>query len=276
MDGSKISSNHESQNKVQYLTHRTLLSFLQCFDSARTLFYPNGQEREITAPSTLAMHDTALVLIAIEEARDSMSRRDAPRINWPSFEKELEDNLKSFDRGKLKPIPYGPYRDLVFNKTLNYFTDRKQVSQILGDKAGRNSIPLFGEQREAFTCACILSLLNTYPRGTTHDHVYMEALDTVLEELVRPYPPYYLFGGASLTRTEPHAFVAYMCLKSLAELAEVIKKRAKEHLAFADLIFRMEQWFDDAEDPIRKSYPNWSSFEHFVAEKARSFEMPPN
>jgi hypothetical protein len=278
MDGFRIRQISESQNEVQRLTHRTLLSLLQCFDHVQTLFYPNVQERETNGPPRPTVRDSALVLMAIEEARDSMSRRrDAPTIASDTFKKELEDNLKSFDRGKLKPISYDSYRNLVFNKTLKYITDRNsgQVSQILGMEAKRDSVPHAFQEREAFTCACILSLLNTYPRGTTHTDVYMEALDKVLEELVRPYPPHYLFGGASLTRTEPHAFVAYMCLRSLTGLAEVVKKRAIEHLTLADLIGDINQWLSHNEEhPIRKLHNDWSSFEYFVAEKARSFENP--
>ncbi|HEV7673324.1 MAG TPA: ATP-binding protein [Candidatus Angelobacter sp.] len=278
MDGTRIRQINESQNEVQRLTHRTLLSLLQCFDHDQTLFYPSVQEQEINDPPTPTVRDSALALMAIEEARDSMSRRrDTPTIDLITFEQELQDNLKSCDGAKLKPISYYPYRNLVFNKTLKYITarDSGKVYKILGNKAERDSIPRPFQQREAFTCACILSLLNTYPRGSTHTDVYMEALDTVLEELVRPYPPHYLFGGASLTRTEPHAFVAYMCLRSLAGLAEVVKKRAKEHLALADLIGEMDRWLSNNEEhPIRKLHNNWSSFEYFVAESARSFENP--
>lgn len=276
MDDSRIRQINESQNEVQRLTHRTLLSLLQCFDYDQKLFYPNVQERKINDPPAPTVRDSALVLMAIEEARDYMCRHDdTPTSNSACFEKELEDNVKSCDRAKLRPISYSRYRNLVFEKTLEYITGDgpDKVSTILGDKAEPGSIPRPFEQREAFTCACILSLLNTYPRGSTHTDVYMEALDTVLEELMKPYPPHYLFGGASLTHTEPHAFVAYLCLRSLVGLAEVVKKRALEHLALADLIDKMEQWFSQEPNPIKKSH-TWRSFEYFVAEKARSFENP--
>ncbi len=273
-------------DRVARLTYRTLASLLQTFDGQKFFFYPSVEATKVDdAPIQSGARATATVLLAIEQASDNMHRTE---IKGPSatgalngwdyegFKKTLAANLKD-PVDKRKPISYNLYRQLVFDESLTVIARAKNdadVENVLGKKAeSKNTLTAF-QDREAFTCSRVLGLLNKYPKENTHGPVYMEALDEVLKELVSAYPPHYLFGGASLTGTEAHAFVAYECLKSLAGLAEVLKKRAQEHETLADLLDTIWKWGDDPHDPIKRTYPERESFRKFVAFKAGQFENP--
>ena len=101
----------------------------------------------------------------------------------------------------------------------------------------------------------------------------MEALDTVLQELVRPYSPHYLFGGASLTGTEPHAFVAYVCLRALTGLEEVLQQRAREHKKLSHLLEEINEWLEQS-GPTGKIHhkPEW--FAVYVETQAAQTQEP--
>src|SRR6266851_7492425 len=271
-------------DRVTRLTYRTLASLLQTFDGQK-FFYPSVEATNVDdAIESGSPRATATVLLAIEQASENMHRTEikGPSANGDRKDKEYEDfkqtlaaNLKD-PGGKRKPISYNLYRQLIFDKSLKEISAAKEdaeVKRILGRKADSKKTMRAFRDREAFTCSRVLGLLNKYPRENTHGPVYMEALDEVLRELVSAYPPHYLFGGASLTGTEAHAFVAYECLKSLAGLSAVLKKRAQEHETLADLLDTIEKWYD-RNDPIRKTHGDWKSLREFVASKAGQFENP--
>lgn len=284
MDSAKIRAVNDSHKQVQRFTYRTLLSLLRSFNIEESLFNGSIQEHAADAADP-SFRDTAAILMAIEEARDIMSRpmateqsemtslqEDKLRPAREAFEKELNNNLKGFDGGNLSPIPYNTYRSLIFDPILRTLATMECVDWALGREAENGKTPRPFEEREGFTCACILALLNTYPQEHTHGKVYMEALDTVLKALVRSSSPHYAFGGASLTGDQPHAFIAYKCLYSLNGLAEIIATRAKEHSNLADLLEQVIKWASNEDYSIRKIYPTDESFGSFMAARVRQFE----
>jgi adenylate kinase family enzyme len=288
--------------RVRRLTHRTLLSLLQSFDWQRSLFYSSIEkttETRVPPLHDLSSRSAATALLAIEQAKDNMHRRSQQggpgeekvqkkgnkkhEQEHTEFQKKLESSLKQYEEGKLEAIPYESYRNAVFEKSLDYIATARadgqkgakkpKVSDILGNKKAHGATQTPFDSREAFTCSRVLDLLDKYPKEGTHGDVYMEALDTILEELTHPYPPYNLFGGASLTGTEPHTFVAYECLKSLEGLADVLEKRAHEHQMLAELLEKIDIWRDE-DNPIHKIHKKWGWFREFVASDLTHFKNP--
>jgi adenylate kinase family enzyme len=285
MDVLNVRSENDRHKQIKGLTDRTLLSLLRTFDPESLLFDSSVQAAETTKPTE---RDSALVLVAIEFAKEGM-RRDKPldgRVEstdvdrGKTFAADLDKYRKKLDEGKPEPISYNEYREAAFEPSLKRIADRDDKvgsDTILGAKAPAGSLPRPFVDREAFTCSCILSLLNKYPREETHSHVYMEALDTVLRELVHLYGPHYVFGGASLTGTEPHAFVAYLCVRSLKGLEEIVQQRAREHEKLSRLLNDIDQYLK-CTGPIYKIYkPRGevaNSFQEFVKSQAAQMENP--
>jgi adenylate kinase family enzyme len=288
--------------RVRRLTHRTLLSLLQTFDWKQSLFYSSiekSTKKTIPPPRDDSARSAATALLAIEQAKDNMHRRSqqgSPREKkayekgkkknekeYQDFEGKLKSSLRQYEEGKLEAIPYESYWNAVFERSLDYIAtaqadDKKgarspKVSDILREKKDPGAAQNLFDTREAFTCSRVLDLLDKYPKEGTHGDVYMEALDKVLEELTHAYPPYNLFGGASLTGTEPHTFVAYECLKSLEGLADVLEKRAREHQLLAELLEKIDKWRDE-DNPIHKIHKKWGWFSEFVASELTRFQNP--
>src|SRR5258708_2130909 len=295
MDTLNVRSENDRHKQIKALTDRTLLSLLRTFDPESLLFDSSVQAAETTKPTE---RDSALVLVAIELAKEGM-RRDKPldgRVEstdgdrGETFAADLDEYRKKLDEGKPEPISYNEYREAAFEPSLKRIADRddKEGSdKILGAKAPAGSLPRPFVDREAFTCSCILSLLNKYPREETHSHVYMEALDTVLRELVHLYSPHYVFGGASLTGTEPHAFLAYLCVRSLKGLEEIVEQRAREHEKLSRLLKDINQYLkrtrpiyeiynirDPPAEEQKSSRKKPNSFEEFIKSHAPHLKTP--
>ncbi|HEY6351801.1 MAG TPA: AAA family ATPase [Candidatus Angelobacter sp.] len=277
METYDIRNENELHGRIITLTQQTLLSLLRTYDYDSKLFDSSVQTRGSTKGT---QRDTALVLMALERAVEGMSRdkpwgkpvKGGEKKARKDFKQDLEKKLGKFKEGKPEPISYNAYRAIVFEPTLNKIA-RGKPRKILGSKtrAGRTPVPFV--DREAFTCSCILSLLNMYPCEETHGHVYMDALDMVLEELVRLYPPHYVFGSASLTGTEPHAFVAYVCLRCLKELGETVQHRANEHEKVSALLGHINDWLEKS-GPIFKKYKDPEWFVNFVKAEAEQLKNP--
>src|SRR5207244_186635 len=78
------------------------------------------------------------------------------------------------------------------------------------------------------------------------------------------------FGGASLTRAEPHAFVSYYCLRSLKGMEETLSKQGMEHRSFAQLLSEIATWCEGGNSSIRLAYSKLDDFRVLVsAELAR-------
>lgn len=287
-----IRSENDLADRVRRLTHRTLLSLLETFDSKRSLFYSSIEKSTKKVGGDLTARSAATALLAIEQAKDNMHRRSQQENpseetghqkkkkrkrekERADFEGKLESSLKQYEEGKLETIPYESYWNAVFERSLEYIATapESKVNEILRRKKDPRATHNLFDRREAFTCSRVLDLLDKYPKEDTHGDVYMEALDTVLEELTHAYPPYNLFGGASLTGTEPHTFVAHECLKSLEGLADVLEKRAHEHQLLAELLGKIDKWREE-DNPIRKIHKEWGWFSEFVASELTHFRNP--
>lgn len=286
-----IRSENDLADRVRRLTHRTLLSLLQTFDWKQSLFYSSIEKTSKKDGAELSPRSAATALLAIEQAKDNMHRRSQQEPpgeqnghkkgkkkhekERSDFEGKLKSSLKQYEEGKLETIPYESYRNAVFERSLNYIATApaSKVNDILRKKKEARATYNLFDRREAFTCSRVLDLLDKYPKEDTHGDVYMEALDTVLEELTHAYPPYNLFGGASLTGTEPHTFVAYECLKSLEGLADVLEKRSHEHQLLAELLEKIDKWREEG-NPIRKIHKEWGWFSEFVASDLTHFRNP--
>jgi adenylate kinase family enzyme len=295
-----IRGENDLAERVRRLTHRTLLSLLQTFDSKQSLFYSSIEKTTKTSRDDLSARSAATALLAIELAKDNMHRGSQQETPSPEkghqkekkkrekaradFEEKLQSSLKQYDEeSKLETIPYESYQNAVFERSLEYIataeadenkrTRKHKVSDILREKKGHHAAQNLFDRREAFTCSRVLDLLDKYPKEGTHSYVYMEALDTVLEELTHAYPPYNLFGGASLTGSEPHTFVACECLKSLEGLADVLEKRACEHKLLAELLENIDKWRGE-DNPIHKIHKKWGWFSESVASELTRFKNP--
>src|SRR5947209_3268097 len=277
METQDIRKEDEVHGRIKALTHQTLLSLLRTYDHESKLFYGSVQNNRST-PGT--WRDSALVLMALQQGVEAM-RRDRRKVeivpmdkqdDWRRLEEDFEKNLRKFNEGRLEPISYNAYRAIVFQPTVDKIIGTN-TNQILGKeaRAGRTAVPFV--QREAFSCSCILSILNMYPLEKTHGRVFMDALDMVLQELVHRYPPHYVFGGASLTGTEPHTFVAYACIRSLKELAETVQQRAREHERVSALLGHINDWLKKS-GPIFKKYGKSKWFIEFVDGEAEQLKNP--
>ncbi len=266
--------------------------------------------QETAAPNA---RDTATALLAIERAQDIMRRDDASSQHLdddPSLKDDdkqrrllerfqehrvdLDDSLREFRDGKIVALSYEPYRLGVFTRSLVRIANAKPSSPSVPNDAPPSPPPapeepkpltidevlhstaVSGETRAwtPFNCARVLALLHKYPAEETHRALYMEALDGVLRAITQSYPPHYVFGGASLTGGEAHAYVAYDCLMALAGLADVLEQRAKEHKTLSQLLGKTDKWFTDGDDPFFKTYSDTASFSGFLRDQLAGFRNP--
>jgi adenylate kinase family enzyme len=300
------------QDRVARLTHRTLLSLLQLYDEGELFFYPNKEQERSKNPQEIARpnaRDTATALLAIEHAQDIMRRDEASNQNldddlspkddakrrerFQEHRVDLDDSLKEYRDGKTVALLYEPYRLGVFTRSLVRIANAEPSSPVSNRTPSKpppapeeprpltidevlSSTAVPGETRAwtPFNCARVLALLHKYPAQETHGPLYMEALDGVLCAITQSYAPHYVFGGASLTGGEPHAYVAYDCLMALAGLADVLEQRAKEHKTLSELLEKTHRWFTDKDDPFSKTYSNEASFRGFLRDQLAGFRNP--
>ncbi len=111
----------------------------------------------------------------------------------------------------------------------------------LGDGLLHNNPPF--RTPDAFSCGLILELLCLNSNPETYSRGFVEALDGVLSELCKLYPPVYAFGGASITDSEPHAFVSYTCLRGLEAIIETMRRSALECERLAKLLDEVYDWY---------------------------------
>jgi adenylate kinase family enzyme len=220
---------------------------------------------------------------------------EQPREPFQEHRVDLDDSLKEFRDGKIVALSYEPYRLGVFTRSLVRIANASQPSSpSVPNQTPANPPPAPGEPKRLtidevlrssavpgetpawtpFNCARVLALLHKYPAEDTHRALYMEALDGVLVAVTQAYPPHYVFGGASLTGGEPHAYVAYDCLTALAGLADVLEQRAKEHKDLSELLEKTDKWFTDRNDPFFKTYPDAASFLGFLRDQLAGFRNP--
>lgn len=268
-----------------------------------------NNSRETAVPNA---RDTATALLAIEHSQDIMRRDEASnqsmdvahsrkknpkqlrfrkwlRKRFQEHRTDLDVSLQNFRNGKTVALSYEPYRWGVFTQSLDRIANAKfrvkastnrrhtlhrakalTIKQVLHSTAVPGESPAW----TPFNCARVLALLHKYPAEDTHKALYMEALDGVLLAITQSYAPHYVFGGASLTGGEPHAYVAHDCLMALAGLADVLEKRAMEHQAFSELLKKTDKWFIDDQDPFSKTYSSEKSLKNFLRDQLAGFQNP--
>jgi len=250
-----------------------LLSLICCYDTDSYYFHTAvdtlPDEAHPTFQGKPNAGDTATLLLAIDGARDSMrrqSRQDgsAPDF-WAAFWKSVD---KFYVKEKIEPISYESYRTNIFERSLDKIANATGITidEILKPK-GESDRP-----RSPFRAARILSLMNKFPHEQSHQDLYMESLDCVLKSVTQPYPPHYIFGGASLTRTEGNSFVTHECLTALSGIALVLERRSEVHKAVSNLINQIDKWCSDSDDCISRIHA--TSFGTFLRDALSRLENP--
>jgi len=206
--------------------------------------------------------------------RRQSSENVSPSDLWPDFWKSVD--VFSI-KGKIEPISYDSYKKDVFGPGLQKIANARadsspSIDQIL--KSDPNSDPKSNPRQKysPFKAGRILNLMNKFPDEASHQDLYMEALDCVLESVTRLYPPHHIFGGASLTGAEANSFITHECLTALTRIAEVLEKRAEEHKAVSDLIVAIDKWCTDPDDCISRVHAN--SFSVYLHDQLSRLENP--
>ena len=230
MDSTQLEQHAQLHNRLGTLIHRTLLSLLCCYDhSKKTPFFysaidtPPG-EAHPTFHGKPNAGDTATILLAIERSRESMRRQSSENVSpsdlWPDFWKSVD---VFSTKGKIEPISYDSYKKDVFGPGLQKIVNARadsspSIDQIL--KSDPNSDPKSDPRQKysPFKAGRILNLMNKFPDEASHQDLYMEALDCVLESVTRLYPPHHIFGGASLTGAEANSFITHECFTGFVEV----------------------------------------------------------
>ncbi len=238
------------------LIDQSMVSLLRCFNQGQSRFYPTILGGRLPPRVEPTWRDSAIVLTAIDKA--------SARINHELPAPAKDDFFKGLksDRADPRVISYDGYHKHVFASCLHQIAvggPKSEVNDILGVPG---EIPF--KHREPFTCARILGLLNIYGSRETHQKVYVHALKCVLDAVFQQNPPHYAFGGASLSGSEPHAFVSYYCLKSLKGIASELHKRHRLHEQLAALLEETEEWLTQKDGRARLVFPEWAQYRAHV------------
>src|SRR5260370_4072323 len=230
--------------EVERMTEETMISLLRCFDRKRSRFPPSILEDRKQPGEHATWRDTATVLSALEKASAKFKHDD---LNRNSADEE------QFFRAVLKKdadpneISYEHYYKHIFDPCLSAIADGDAV-EILGKVKPDTDFKSF-QDRDPFTCARILGLLNIYGSRRSHGDVYMQALIRVLEGVTRLYPPHYAYRAPSITADESHAVVAYHWLQSLDGIAQQLRIRHKGHEKLATTLEESHARIYNAEAP---------------------------
>jgi hypothetical protein len=261
MDETQLARHAKLHESLGRLIHQTLLSLLRLYDVDKKFFRSHldlaakqpASETGEWGPANPG--DTATLLLAIEHAEQAM-QRGAESSDLTDIRAAISKSLKELHgKDKVAPISYDFYQKMVFKPCLNRIAAAKATSRAKsktnpGGRLTFNQILDATPQNkswETFNACRILALLHKYPDEKTHQDLYVKVLEVVLRAVTHPYPPHYLFGGASLSGSESHAFISYECLTTLSDLVAVLEQRAKEHKKLAELINDIHSWFSDPE-----------------------------
>src|SRR5262249_49114354 len=80
------------------------------------------------------------------------------------------------------------------------------------------------------------------------------------DALAQLHPPQRQFGGASLTGTEPNAFVSYSCLRALSSIVENLRQRAKDHESLEKLLKEISEWHESRTSNLHLDYATATDF----------------
>lgn len=254
----------EQYREVRAMMMETVLTLLRSFEIS-------GNSTNSAEDSVLRGHerDAAIALTALERAGKSVMD-----LSPSGRSKDMEDFWVAIGQHSIAKgsqlVCYEDYKKYIvepFMRQLRNFSGQQGDTGVEKDNA-QGSRPF--EWQEPLTCAMILSLLNRYNSSTTYPHVYAKAVDSVLSSLTSSYPPHYMFGGASLNKKEPHAFVSYCYLRSLRDTVETLRRREKEHRSMAFLLNEIQSWVEDANSRMRLSYSTGTDLKDIHIEPALS------
>src|SRR5712692_4417018 len=256
-----------------------LVSLFYCFkegkgeqNGERCGFPVSVSQESQNGKGAINPRDTAIVLTAIETAGKEIMDLTPTRDGLEDSEHEKSQKRQQFierlrkrqTRSGEEPIQHNEFWNLFFVPCVrniltggnNRFLNLKNASsepETPEDKI-RNS-------RDPFSLARILGLLNLYTREETHGRVYVAAVAEVVGALCKTFGPNYAFGGASLTKTEPHAFVSYYCLNSLTGIRKIMENRAREHEGLALLLEELAECVHK-DSPTYLRYGGWKGLKH--------------
>ncbi len=266
--------------EVRELMHGTVVSLLACYSPKERMFYTSIHEKY---GKKVHSRDTAIVLAALETAGKDVMDAASLTTYPPDYHKrsDYQEKVNALiarltqqrDSRPLNPIPYQDYQRLFFEPSLRKLSEAGP-DQVLRCKPKEQDPPDPFQERDAFTCARLLGLLNLFNTRADESQatLYVEAAEFVVGSLARVYPPHFMFGGASLTRTEPHAFVSYHALKSLKGIENIQRHRAKQHEELSRLLSEIDDWCE-GKVPIQLLYPYDEDFERYVEEELKRLEQ---
>lgn len=233
MSSKYLSECSERLSAVEQMMDQTVLSLLRCFNDSSKQFHPTLFG---SSPGPATWRDTAIVLIALNEAKSSMNQKSSDKVpDWP----KLLETIRS-PKTHASDISYQAFMQHIFHGCLKTMACGAADSILGLQKPDGEFIPF--KHREPFSCARILGLLNIYGSQDTHREVYMSALSEVLTSLTTAFPPTYAFGGASISRKEPHAFAAYYCLDSIHGIARQLRERRDGHNRLTAILRKTHDW----------------------------------
>jgi hypothetical protein len=230
----------ERRQALKTMMERTLRSLLRCYRPGTAKFFGvrgNALARNAT------FRDTAAVLTAIETSGVRLMNQAATAAlpgaaHTPaehaaaavSFVSTLADD---------RSVPYAEYRRHIFDPAAARIVS---INSDAGEPLDyeKESLPGTGHDRklDAFSGSVILRFLTHYQKDRSHGAVYAETAKSVVDALSQLAPPQRQFGGASLTATEPNAFVSHSCIKALRSIVDSLRRRASEHARLAAILAR--------------------------------------
>src|SRR6266403_1688242 len=244
------------------LMDETLVSLLYCYKeepSGKRCGFPASvsQESQNGKSAIISPRDTAIVLSAIltagQEIMDLTPTQDDHEDSKQKISKKRTEFIKRLRKRQshsgAEPIQRHEFLNLFFVPCVRNLLRRGNnplVNLKNSASAPESSEDRIRNCRDPFSLARILGLLNLYTREETHESLYVDAVAEVVGALCKTFGPNYAFGGASLTKTEPHAFVSYYCLNSLTGVREIMENRALEHEDLALLLEDLAECVDGA------------------------------
>jgi adenylate kinase family enzyme len=264
---------------VDTALNKVLLSLLKSFNATKSRFPSNVEENSLGFEENY--RNTAIVLAMIEAAKEAAMEsepRRGPALSaiQDLFMRQTQDSKiyhDEYSRLYLRPA----LKDLLRVEDQTARGKDRILRRIFGPvRKSRNALdrnkPPRLEEDNAFTSACILQLLNLLDNSEQYPTVYMHALNRVLEALCTLKQPSDVFGGASLT-TEPHAFVSFVCLRSIASLRRVFKSREQQYRIVARLLGEAFEWYEGKQE-LNLRYGDWSSFRLHFVERIAEIPLP--
>ena len=247
------------RDALQAMMRRTLVSLLHSYRPEDQKFVGIRRDGQ---PSQPTYRDTALVLTAIEEfASPLMDHGVVDAQVAPQSPTAKEVRAFTSKLSPAKAIASEPYRRLIFEPAaaqiaVSPFLEKSGES--LGSHADSRAV-----SPDPFTSAVILEFLTHYRKTVTHQENYAITAGVVVDALSKLHPPQRQFGGVSMTGVEPHAFISYICIRSLNSIVDSLRQRAAEHKVASGIVEDILQWREPSSN-VRLAYASDEEFKVHV------------